>query len=286
MGTIDRADDTIAAFTSRGPGAIDFSAKPDIVAPGVGIESLSNPGSTLYTSAPTALLPGTVADPALPYQSLSGTSMSAPVVSGIVALMLQANPSLTPNAVKAILQFTAETYSAYDPLTEGAGFVNARGAIELARHLANPSAIEYPDASHWSQALIWGNRLVRGGRLEAGANSWSPTVIWGAINGDDGKAAWWGPRCANADCSSTSGKWKVGTSVTRNVVWGSICGGGDCGISWTLAYVLGATDGETVVWGTGDDGETVVWGTDDGETVVWGTACTDSSCVPVVWSHR
>ena len=51
MGTPDRADDTIAAFTSRGPTGLDHRAKPDIVAPGVGIESLSAPGSTLYSSA-------------------------------------------------------------------------------------------------------------------------------------------------------------------------------------------------------------------------------------------
>ena len=47
--------------------------------------------------------------------------------------MLQANPALTPNAVKAILQFTAEHRDGYDDLTQGAGFLNARGAVELAR---------------------------------------------------------------------------------------------------------------------------------------------------------
>ena len=47
-----------------------------------------------------------------PYLSLTGTSMAAPVVTGTVALMLQANPSLTPNGVKAILQYTAQAIPA------------------------------------------------------------------------------------------------------------------------------------------------------------------------------
>ena len=139
MGTPDRADDTIAAFTSRGPTGLDHRAKPDIVAPGVGIESLSAPGSTLYSTAAAYLLSGATTASPLPYLSLSGTSVSASVVSGTVALMLQANPSLTPNAVKAILQYTSEAYRAYDPLTEGAGFVNAKGAVELARYLVDAS---------------------------------------------------------------------------------------------------------------------------------------------------
>ena len=65
--------------------------------------------------------------------------MSTPVVTGTIALMLQANPALTPNAVKAILQYTARDSSDYDYLTEGAGFVNAEGAVELARHLPRRS---------------------------------------------------------------------------------------------------------------------------------------------------
>ena len=92
MGTVDRSDDTIAAFSSRGPGAIDYGAKPDLVAPGVGIESLSDPNSWMYNADGDYLLNGTVATSYLPYLSLTGTSMSAPVVTGTVALMLQANP--------------------------------------------------------------------------------------------------------------------------------------------------------------------------------------------------
>ena len=59
--------------------------------------------------------------------------MAAPVVTGAIALMLQANAALTPNAVKAILEYTAEVRDGYDHLTQGAGFLNARGAVELAR---------------------------------------------------------------------------------------------------------------------------------------------------------
>ena len=115
MGTADRSDDRIAGFSSRGPTAIDLAAKPDLVAPGVGIESLSDPSSAFYTTQSPYLLEGTVPTTYLPYLSQSGTSMAAPVVSGTVALMLQANPSLTPNQVKAILQVHGANLPAIRP---------------------------------------------------------------------------------------------------------------------------------------------------------------------------
>jgi serine protease AprX len=296
MGTIDRGDDSIAAFSSRGPTAIDFRAKPDLVAPGVGIESLAAPDSALYSSSAPFLLSGTRPTPYLPYLSRSGTSMSAPVVTGTVALMLQANPALTANAVKAILQYTAETSPGSDPLTQGAGYLNARGAIELARHLAAGGSAQAPDMTRWSRGLIWGNRLVEGGELTADANAWPSNVTWGASYTPDGRAVSWGLRCNDAACSSTNGRWRLENAPSRNVVWGSICGGNNCSVPWTFALVSSASDGETVVWGTADDGETVVWGTTDGETVVWGTAegetvvwgtsCSDPSCAPVIWGAR
>src|SRR5205814_4296993 len=70
MGTIDRSDDTVALFSSRGPTAVDHLPKPDLVAPGVGIESLSSPGSTLYNRYSSYLLAGTTATSYLPYLSL------------------------------------------------------------------------------------------------------------------------------------------------------------------------------------------------------------------------
>jgi subtilisin family serine protease len=88
--------------------------------------------------------------------------MSAPVVSGTVALMVQANPALTPNEVKAILQYTSEIYDGYDALTQGAGFLNAEGAVKLARFLGSPLSLSYPSSSKWSKQLIWATNRSNG----------------------------------------------------------------------------------------------------------------------------
>src|SRR5262249_51146373 len=191
MGTVDRSDATIAAFSSRGPTAIDRAAKPDVVAPGVGIEALSAPGSTFYRQQSSWLLPGSIATRFLPYLSQSGTSMSAPVVSGVVALMLQANPSLTPGDVKAILRTTARMDSRYDMMTQGAGFVDAKAAVDL--------------------ALIWiGSTIPNvfvvpiGGAGGAGGDGsvWSTsdgdTVVWGTSDGD---TVVWGTSCTDPSCT-------------------------------------------------------------------------------------
>jgi serine protease AprX len=282
MGTTDRSDDTVAAFSSRGPSAVDALAKPDLLAPGVGIESLSASDSALYSAMSAYLLPGTVSTSFLPYLSLSGTSMSAPVVSGTVALMLQANPALTPNAVKAILQYTSETYAPWDPLTQGAGFLNARGAIELARAFADPST-PTPSASSWTRRILWGNQMYENGLLTAYASAWSTDMVWGTPPPPFGQSIGWGVICpSNCDDGSGWASWTT-TSSSSNVVWGTRCGGDDCTIPW-LAAEASDDEGDTVVWGT-DDGDTVVWGTDDGDTVVWGTSCSDASCEPVMWSH-
>jgi serine protease AprX len=282
MGTVDRSDDTIAAFSSRGPGAIDYAAKPDLVAPGVGIESLTDPASWMYTAKSPYLLNGTVSTSYLPYLSLSGTSMAAPVVTGTVALMLQANPSLTPNAVKAILQYTAQAYPGHDGLTQGAGFVNAKGAVELAAYLAAPATTPDPAAPEWSRHIIWGNFVESGGVLTLGVSAWSTSVTWGASSAPGGQAIVWGVK--------DDLPWQPsGAGLVPNAVWAQLCGGANCTVPWNAHAVYAASDndGDTVVWGTNDsDGDTVVWGTNDndGDTVVWGTSCTDPSCEPVVWN--
>jgi serine protease AprX len=125
--TMPTSDDRIASYSSRGPTYIDLIAKPDVVAPGNLVDSLLAPGSTLVNDYPGNILPAsaytTASVSGTPlYFTLSGTSMATPVVSGAVALMLQKEPSLTPDTVKARLMLTAsKTFpvmsTATDPTT-------------------------------------------------------------------------------------------------------------------------------------------------------------------------
>jgi hypothetical protein len=294
MGTIDRHDDVVAPFSSRGPTAVDRIAKPDVVAPGVGIESLSAPGSLLYGSMSPYLLGGTTATPTLPYLSLSGTSMATAVVSGTAALLLQANPALTPTAVKAILEYTAQIYPGYDAMTEGAGFLNAYGAAELAFVLGSPpDAPERSTATDWSRQIIWGNQRVGGGQLIASAGAWSIGVTWGQARSAGQNVSWglictaycgtvaatwdqWTAQCVDAGCTTS---FPSGSGTSDNVVWRTSCGLLGC-ITTLLVDAMSGAD----AWGTDADGDTVVWGTaGDGDTVVWGTTCSDPSCEPAVW---
>ena len=173
-GTLSRTDDKIASYSSRGPTAIDFDAKPDVVATGTGIVSLSSPGSLLYLTKPLNLVSGSRLVSSQPYLSLTGTSMASPVVAGAVALMMQANPKLTPNLVKAILQYTAQDYH-YDALTQGAGFLNAKGAVDLAKFLANPRAGQlYPVEEGVEQDHHLGQQEADERRDQAGGQRLGP----------------------------------------------------------------------------------------------------------------
>jgi serine protease AprX len=284
-GTPDRSDDTMASFSSAGPTYKDYGAKPDLVAPGAGTISLAAPGSKLYAERASSLVKGSKATADTPYLTLSGTSMATPVVTGTVALMLQANPSLTPNMIKAILEFTAQSNPAYDTLTQGAGFLNTLGAVRLASFYAHaqPGSV-MPLDPMWSKHVLWGTHMISGGVIMPGANAFGVGQSWGVSKTDSGNDnIVWGTDSGNdnvvwgTDSGSDNVVWGTSSDGNDNVVWGTDCGGNDCD-----NVVWGTSDAnDNVVWGTADGNDNVVWGTDSGnDNIVWGTADSNDN---VVW---
>src|SRR5258708_22201300 len=199
MNTPTRYDDLIATYSAKGPTAIDPVVKPDILAPGNLVNSLRVRGSRLALSHPAGRVPTRTYDmtgssSASPYYfSLSGTSMATPMVSGAVALLLEADPTLTPDLIKARLMKTAwkqfpatstyydpdtqSTYtSQYDIFTVGAGYLDIGAALNNIERPAgaalSPTAV-YDSATQTAhlvngQSVIWG-----------GSASWGSSVIWG-----------------------------------------------------------------------------------------------------------
>ncbi len=163
MQTPARTDDLIASYSSKGPTYIDLTVKPDVVAPGNLVSSLMAPGSALAGLYPGNVVPTsqyTTASnaPSGRYIHLSGTSMATPVVSGAAALLLQRDPTLSPDTVKARLMKTAyKTFplasvatdpttgavypSTYDIFTVGAGY------LDIGAALTNSDTAYYPALS-------------------------------------------------------------------------------------------------------------------------------------------
>ena len=123
-GTLDKGDDTVADFSSRGPTQVDHLHKPDILAPGVNVYGPLAPGSNLDSPE--------VPHDGQHYFAISGTSMATPMVAGLAAVLLSANPSLSHQEIKEIITRSADNYLPDEPNIQGAGVINAERALELA----------------------------------------------------------------------------------------------------------------------------------------------------------
>jgi serine protease AprX len=228
--TATRVDDQIASYSSKGPTVLDHIVKPDLVAPGNRLVSLRVAGSTLDTTYPqyeVAPSSGTAM-----YYELSGTSMATPIVSGAVALMLQQNPSLTPDQVKARLMKTAWkgvgqfTFShdsrgnlynnEYDLFTYGAGYLDIDSALantDLATGVAlSRTAVLNPNGSV-TVANTTLDSVFAGSSVVWGATSvvWGDSVVWGS-NALSATSVVWG---------ATSVVWGATSVSGYSVVWGA-----------------------------------------------------------------
>ena len=141
----------LASFSSRGipkaqRPAGDFNA-PTITAPGTGREFASDSGkftsdvvstrskTNIFANGETSQADLELAPTDLPYYTeISGTSMATPFIAGTAALMLSADPTLTPDDVKSILTQTASQMPGYSEFEVGAGYVNVYAAIDKVFH--------------------------------------------------------------------------------------------------------------------------------------------------------
>lgn len=144
--TIDRSDDTVASYSSRGErrdngdGNPLNELKPEVSAPGTNIVQAEG----CVTSGGCINLAGGSAEDNGYTGRGSGTSYAAPAVSGILAMMIEANPDLTTAEMKEILKLTAErrgepSNAAVDPFWNrdfGWGMVDAYKAVHLSMYLA------------------------------------------------------------------------------------------------------------------------------------------------------
>ncbi|HEY7024106.1 MAG TPA: S8 family peptidase [Candidatus Limnocylindrales bacterium] len=135
-GTLDVSDDQVSDFSNRGTS----SRRPDLVAPGQSIVGLRVPGSYIDMKHPE----GRVGDS---YFKGTGTSQATAVVSGAVALLLSARPSLTPSQAKAVLTGTADELSSDNTSGAGAGRVDVSRALTAPTAFARASFLSYPRAT-------------------------------------------------------------------------------------------------------------------------------------------
>jgi serine protease AprX len=255
--TYPRNDDLIASYSSKGPTYIDMTVKPDVVAPGNLVVSLLAPGSTLANTYPENIVGPSyysASSTGTPqYMRLSGTSMATPVVSGTVALMLQKDPSLTPDSVKARLMKTAtktfpvssvatdpttgQSYTSYyDIFTIGAGYVDAAAA--LADYEETYLSSVSPNANY--------NPFTQQGYLVLPLTSnwtwspeWSPPVVWGNTELPNGSTIW-----------NSSYAWSSSSSWGTNIAWGTSGPSGS-----NIAWGTSGPSSTNIAWGTSGQGE-------------------------------
>jgi serine protease AprX len=250
-GTLSTSDDVVAPYSSKGPARYEIVVKPDVVAPGNRVVSLEAQNSYLGNTYRQWHIAGNGKNA---YMRLNGSSMATAVVSGGLALLHSAQPSLSPAQVKMAVQMGARFLPDAGLVGAGTGSVNFAQSLKLARQglltsllstvtslLGLSSGATFYDTGTLIDRVYdrTGIRLL--GLLDLGALFGHPAEP-GVLN-----------------LLGTSNP--IGSTAPNYIVWGNTAG-------WSSSYyiVWGNTiespSGQYIVWGNNEMSETdyIVWG--------------------------
>ncbi len=264
-------DDIVAGWSATGP-THDGFVKPDILAPGSQIVSyMYNDPSGTNTPALVRQHPDYSSDPTL--FRMNGTSMATGVASGVVALMLQANPSLTPDQVKFRLMDTARASlegdePAFNVFQQGAGRIWAPDAVFATSTAAANAGLSLPgDLARGYEtvedlAYHYQGPVQR--QLSDGGNAWLYYVDNGGEMIGLGVSDLNGRWLSRSDALSGAYAWGGGTSFT----WAGGLSGVDLAknghVTWSSIKLI---------WGGGGPGGAIklIWGGLTGSIkLIWG----------------
>jgi serine protease AprX len=252
-GTTSTSDDKVAPYSSRGPTRYDLAVKPDVVAPGTRIVSLESAGSYLASTYPQWHVAGSGTNG---YLRLSGTSMATGVVSGGVALLLNARPSMTPAQVKTVLQTGARFIPSAGMIAGGTGSVDFSQSLRIAQQglltsllstlqnlLGLSSGASFKDHGTLIDRVYdrTGIRLL--GLLDLGA------LLGGADSAEPGVLSLLG--------TSNS----LGRTAPNHLVWGTTVAGWSNNYYIAWGAPISDPSGQHLVWGTMGGDDHLVWGT-------------------------
>jgi serine protease AprX len=260
-GTADRLDDGIAKFSSRGPTLYDELIKPDLVAPGRNVVSAEAAGSLLAVQHPERHVTGSGAEG---YISLSGSSMSAGVVSGAVALLLDRVPSLGPDSARVVLQASSSVLPLEGLLASGAGSLDLVMALRL---LQSPAVGRYALSPTASNGVSSSDvRFVQGIADSKGA----PTIV---LTQNGAHSSMWYFSASDAATSAQASRDTIiwGQASRDTIIWGQ---------TRQDTIIWGQVGRDTIIWGQAAR-ETIIWGQTSWNTIIWGQVARDT----IIWGQ-
>ncbi|MDB6091888.1 MAG: peptidase and in, kexin, sedolisin [Gammaproteobacteria bacterium] len=235
----DGTDDRLASFSSTGPTFEGF-VKPELVSPGGHMAASMQSNSYLANIDPHSMSPGEQ------MFTMSGTSQAAAVTSGVVALMLQSDPTLTPDTVKCRLltsarpAVTSAKALAYSVFQQGAGLINAVSAV-------NNSALDCANQGLDINADLAGTAHFGGpANQDANGNYYIMNLgasTWAAPLAGDGYTWSRGYTWSKGYTWSEGYTWSKGYTWSRGYTWSK-------GYTWSRGYTWskGYTWSRTVPW--------------------------------------